>query len=1169
MLSFLHSKTQLLKLCILVMLAAFTQQLSAQSGAPSITTPTPPSPNAASLGQYGEIPVGLYTGIPNINIPIYEINAGGIKLPISLSYHSGGIKVEEIASWVGLGWSLNAGGVITKQVRGLSDDSPSGYFYNWQLTDQYLNGQMTAINKQLFLQDVLDGVTDSQQDIYYYNFGNESGKFILDRSGVGICIPVSKNKIEFGTFLGAENCWKITSTSGQIFYFTDTEVSNSQIQNSDGSSVLTPYNTTSWFLTKIVNTPGTESVDFTYEDANISFKTIVSQTKYHKVDGTTVRPRYDETSFSYNTVASKRLNKIVFTNGQIDFIKDTQLRADLPADYKLNSLIVKNADQSFYKRINFYQSYTTSNDVSTIATPEERKHLFLDSISTLNVSSIKNGTYKFSYNSTALPSRNSFSQDHWGYFNHATNNGNFVPDATVTFSDGSMFTYQGADKSVNTAYGQAGILQAITYPLKGRTEFQYENHTANNVPASLDVATNTITAKILSDGVSTSYSTTFNVTEGFGGLPGVNAEIEVYRVGCPNVTTAGCPVTLLFKPDGGIVNINSNSTMYLPIGTYTVTADLTGVSEPMMNSYYLRVKWLQGEYATKQYNMTVGGLRVKKIISYNSDNSIVGTKNYNYMLPDSATSSSGKLFSVPNYLGEVTDKGAIHAAPNTFLVSAKYISISSGSNLPMVSTQNSTVGYNFVQEKTDDLGVMGKTETFFTLPGDISFRDFPYPYSISREWLRGFIKENKVYRYNTGTAAYELLRQVTNVYQQTNSATYTSLKVGRNIFASEEYLGTDPDFKTGEVFLSTGWYTLKKETIKNIDPVTGSFNQTVNDYEYNTSYLKQKKSTTVGSNGLSKQNITAYPFDMVSSSRDPAGVYQAMLNKNIIDPVVEQSELTNGNTKLQLTNYIQPYTGVFVPGTIDTRNTITGTNETRIRYYSYDSKGNPLSVSKEGGARVNYKWGYNSQYPIAEFSNALPTEFYSQNFESSTTGFPANISRDSVNAHTGSYAGLIANTGTTEKYCLSNDYITISAGNERVFNYSGWIYSDGPPAELVLFMYRAGETEYYSYVDKAVTTGTGKWTYISKNFLVPNDVVKMRLRLDNNGLGNIWFDDVRIQPREATSATYTYDPLIGVTSKTDNNGQTAIYEYDSFQRLINIKDQNGNIIKNNSYRIKN
>ena len=87
----------------------------------------PPSPTAASLGEYGEFPVSLYSGLPTISIPLYEIEVGDYSLPITLDYHSAGVKVEEMAGWVGLGWSFNAGGVITRSVRGL--DEPGYKFW--------------------------------------------------------------------------------------------------------------------------------------------------------------------------------------------------------------------------------------------------------------------------------------------------------------------------------------------------------------------------------------------------------------------------------------------------------------------------------------------------------------------------------------------------------------------------------------------------------------------------------------------------------------------------------------------------------------------------------------------------------------------------------------------------------------------------------------------------------------------------------------------------------------------------------------------------------------------------------------------------------------------------------------------------------------------------------
>jgi len=50
-----------------------------------------------------------------------SISDRDISVDVSLSYHATGIKVDEEASWVGLGWVLNAGGIITRQVRGNRD----------------------------------------------------------------------------------------------------------------------------------------------------------------------------------------------------------------------------------------------------------------------------------------------------------------------------------------------------------------------------------------------------------------------------------------------------------------------------------------------------------------------------------------------------------------------------------------------------------------------------------------------------------------------------------------------------------------------------------------------------------------------------------------------------------------------------------------------------------------------------------------------------------------------------------------------------------------------------------------------------------------------------------------------------------------------------------------
>ena len=56
--------------------------------------------------------------------------------------------------------------------------------------------------------------------------------------------------------------------------------------------------------------------------------------------------------------------------------------------------------------------------------------------------------------------------------------------------------------------------------------------------------------------------------------------------------------------------------------------------------------------------------------------------------------------------------------------------------------------------------------------------------------------------------------------------------------------------------------------------------------------------------------------------------------------------------------------------------------------------------------------------------------------------------------------------------------------------------------------------------------------------------------------------------KDAHVTSYAYKPLIGMISSTDPKGLTTYYEYDNFQRLLNVKDQNGNIIKNYNYHYK-
>jgi len=118
--TFTIKKTKPLHLILLLIGISGSTIVNAQS-LPPLTPVIPPSPTAQAMQKYGDIPVSTYTGVPDIAIPLYTIKFHDITVPINISYHASGIKVAEEASNVGLGWTLNAGGAITRNIIG-SDD---------------------------------------------------------------------------------------------------------------------------------------------------------------------------------------------------------------------------------------------------------------------------------------------------------------------------------------------------------------------------------------------------------------------------------------------------------------------------------------------------------------------------------------------------------------------------------------------------------------------------------------------------------------------------------------------------------------------------------------------------------------------------------------------------------------------------------------------------------------------------------------------------------------------------------------------------------------------------------------------------------------------------------------------------------------------------------------
>lgn len=154
-----------------------------------------PSPNAAELGSYGDVPVSYYTGKADINIPLYSLTIRDVSLPITLNYNASGILINKLPGWLGDNWSLSAGGLITRVVQGDYDELvypeevqarfASGRRYNYFQSYQTLNRLINNPNNnyQELRDTVLCQRNDLAPDLFYFNFLGKTGRFFLGNDG--------------------------------------------------------------------------------------------------------------------------------------------------------------------------------------------------------------------------------------------------------------------------------------------------------------------------------------------------------------------------------------------------------------------------------------------------------------------------------------------------------------------------------------------------------------------------------------------------------------------------------------------------------------------------------------------------------------------------------------------------------------------------------------------------------------------------------------------------------------------------------------------------------------------------------------------------------------------------------------------------------------------------
>ncbi|WP_428142489.1 hypothetical protein [Chryseobacterium jejuense] len=948
----------------------------------------PPSPESAQLAKYIETPVAYTNGIPEISIPLFNLKDKDINIPVSLNYHAGGIKVEEIASEVGLGWSLNVGGQISRIMRDKPDDfSQRGFIYNHLPVSNY-DGFTKIVGEKI----------DVEADTFIFSFLNYSGKFSYDQSTHAfIQFPLSDIKIEpiyQNEFLFG---FVMTTPDGFKYYFgynknktrhainkyeeSITYVQNKNMAITPNSDDIAYINT--WHLVEIVS-PGNNSVNLLYEDIFPSEQLIRSnQSIAYSGTKPELNDLYPSTIYQMPAGTNTHLKKIQLRDGSFEIDYSNTNREDLKYGKSIKEIKLINLNND-YTSYQFQQSYfvsaTINNDFINSFGNHYTKRLKLDTIllkkSKNNAVSI-DGNYQFTYSDVVLPNRFSFDQDYWGYYNGAGNT-HLIPEYYIGTQIISPTTGRAA-RAVNPNYAEAGVLKKIQYPTGGYTEYFYESNVAGYVGFKDNNRTNNLKNatenKVFNFVKSNTYKTGYDSYEGTFTINNVigQASIESVLPNCGSHASFDCGFGITLKSlNNNSVNYNltsQNTYHNLPNGNYKITAiDFNPSAD---KEFTVNIRWNQDIDIHQQY---VGGLRVKQITSDDLNGGSI-TKKY-YYDSDEMISNTGKLLSS----GIAVTTPVLHT--DAVKDSDIYDKIFSSSNLPTINIGKNEMHYTKVTEVIAD---KIKTEYYFDTVGDLSntigstgefycaiiggggapggyitdfFKNRMEPLFTDR---RGKLLVKKDYKFNEETNSFSLVRKETNTYTESRNYTLPSNAIKFDIGSSN---GDCIPMRYYFYPQRTNFTYLSKNTIEAV------FNNNIiteTQYFYNNpSHYQMDMQRVILPDVI---NETAYRYAHEKGN-------QKMINANMVGIPLEKTIIKKQNsndvgkiiskteTKYDNPNHLFP-TSVL---SYDLKNPNQGSTE--ISYDKYDLKGNIQQYTTKDGVSTVIIWGYNGTQPIAKIENA-------------------------------------------------------------------------------------------------------------------------------------------------------------------------------------------------------
>ncbi|HET6227408.1 MAG TPA: PKD domain-containing protein, partial [Bacteroidia bacterium] len=1135
----------------------------------------PPSPDACALGKYAEYPISLYTGtIPTI-IPLHTVSCGDLQVPITLSYHASGNKVEEAASFTGLGFTLNAGGAVVRSVRNLPDDYPNKGFLDYSTTysENYLNNDPARFTQW---EEIAKGCADAEPDLYYFNFNGYTGSFTF---GWDKQLKINSDKPWKIQILHDNNNnpdeitgWIFLGDDGTIYVLNTNEQTTITGSNFPCQTGIT-YNS-AWYMTSMQNPNQTRVINFTYENYTQPVNVLTATT--HRIFNggnnaacltTPVDPTTNYVQVSYSCMRIQTISNN--TNGATVTFNYLNARSDEfgTGVKQLDEISIKNFLDAEIRKYAFTYDYSTGR---------------------LTLRSIKKaGTdeppYKFDYNANALPPRignypttASFGQDHWGYYNGKVDSPNLLLPAwrpNPADITGAQLFFKGGDRNPDNAKGQAGMLTRITYPAGAIDIFDYFQHEygyigtqtveslgetttyegiqadsslaveAQGSAEKIDIATPTISG--------VGDEPTVRVVISMKGFkpPTGDAYIEISEYGTSTVYYKK-QFKLQLGPDPGIEDF-----IYLPRDKkYTLKAYAKGsYTDPHPpGNVYLAYAWAKlywnktAKTITPIKKKSAGGVRISQIRKYayaGDPSPVIKQFVYDDAVGVQNTTSSGVLNEVPFY--EVNGLKYYTAGEAQCFYDLRI------AQNKAVLGYGPHIGYIKVTELSGGGGSHGKTVYTFLTEKDYpatAFKQAPFQQSSVNTYAPKNSLGESVYKYENNTYTLVNDAAITN-FEIQNPISVNGLK-----FRFEGGINTAAKFTKGVYETKIGeWYPLKS-----IEKEYASDNINYQQREKDYTYLKKRLRSERLYRNRNAAGYNGVEYYYADDFTNPTPAISSMISKNMIGLPLEVVTLvplglSNGvasavfnsytldaSSRIHLSEIKKLQTSALIPranfqyASIKTGGAVDPNYVTETTFDAYDDKDNLLQLTAKNGITSSFLYSTQNNAPVVAAKGVAWDKMLWSSFEPIYPQY-----------YGGSWAVLGGNVPTdfaTGKSCYSGPLI-ISTSSFPATNY-------------ILSFWMKGSQPFT--LNGLPVPATTNWTFYQTRILG-----NAGINIDTRSGGLI--DEIRFYPEDAQLITTSYDQLVGKNCEADVNSKPTFYEYDNLGRLHLVKDHNRDIVKRINY----